>query len=138
MKTTKHFALMALLVLGTAASAMAGELYPVGDEPNASGEARLTKASGPNMYVAKVSCKGLTPGATYGAVATWHVRLLWNDRGRIVVVYDFWTSAYLGDFVASNNGAGRTAVTLDLTALAEPVRFAVYRSDGTTVLSSSP
>jgi hypothetical protein len=39
MKTTEHFAFAALLVLGTAAPAMAvSPLYPVGDEPNASGK----------------------------------------------------------------------------------------------------
>lgn len=86
MKTTKHFALTALLILGATlyatapAQAQTFDLTPTGDEPNATGQASLshvkydstgfidpTNGIGYTTYMCTLymTCQGLTPGATY-------------------------------------------------------------------------
>jgi len=132
------FLLAVAVFAGTPAMAGWGiPLVPVGDEPNASGEVRLKGAKGYYQYSAKVFCNGLTPGARYSAGASWLVEIVAPASGR--VVYRGWNFAYLGEFVAGNNGAGSTDGTLlNLSNLAGQLRFGVSRSDGMAVLSSSP
>jgi hypothetical protein len=90
MKTTKHFPLVALLVLGATlyASCPAGAgtyaLTPTGSEPGAAGQFTLSRFhfvltgnSGPPNYIGftmwrgclTVTCQGLTPGAMYSTRA---------------------------------------------------------------------
>jgi len=90
MKTTKHFAVAALLVLGATLGASTpvradgtGDLTPTGAEPNAIGQYTLTHVKfingggfnydpgGYELYRGRltVTCQGLTPGATYATSA---------------------------------------------------------------------
>ena len=115
------FVVAVALVAGTSASVMAGggiPLVPAGDEPNASGQVYTKGPARYGHYGAKVVCKGLIPGATYGAGATWL-----DNRGG--------GNAYLGAFVANNNGAGQTAGIYNGY---QQLSFFVYRVTGTTVL----
>ena len=85
MKTTKHFALVALLVLGATLYASTPawaqfDLTPTGAEPGATGQASMShlrydsagildpaNGIGYQAYTCNldVACQGLTPGATY-------------------------------------------------------------------------
>ena len=124
------FVVFVTLIVGASASAVAGNvrLYPVGDEPGATGAVHV---QGRYTFKTYVSCQGLTPGAAYSASVVWFE---WDPRWGYVK-----RDAFLGSFVADQNGTGscRGGYSQNQTPYAQGT-FRVHRSDGTTVLSSSP
>jgi len=118
------FLIVAALLAGT--PALAGthnvKLTPTGVEPSASGQARLAETTGlyPNFYGhLSVSCKGLTPGATYYFWAT-------------VYRYPYgWT--YTWPFIASATGTGKADGWIYFTWLGFPVT--VKNANGDDVLT---
>jgi hypothetical protein len=110
MKSTKHFTLIVIAagaLLGTAAPAMAGSrLYPVGDEPNASGAVwakdlatyAVIPPDGHNYL--KVSCGNLKPGETYVASCLFQEFGTWEE-----------VEVRFGSFVADSHGRGNIGWT---------------------------
>jgi hypothetical protein len=122
MKTTKHCALVALLVLGATlcAEATAGT-YPLGNtgaEPDATGQFTLSKFrwvtrgnSGPPNYIYfevwrgsfTVTCQGLTPGARYSTPAgTFKVDRMGNGDAKdnqVSITYTWYSNVPSGGYV---------------------------------------
>jgi hypothetical protein len=118
------FLIVAALLAGTPALASTHnvKLTPTGVEPGASGQARLAETTGfyPNFYGhLSVSCKGLTPGATY---------YFWASAPHL---YGGWT--YTWPFTASPTGTGKADGWIDFSWLGFPV--GVMNAKGQDVLT---
>ena len=106
----------AFFVATPALAATNAKLTPTGVEPSASGQARLAETTGfpPHFYGhLSVSCRGLTPGATYY----------------------FWAagSLYLWPFTASATGTGKADGWIYFSWLGFPV--GVMNANGDDVLT---
>ena len=129
MSTMKRVRLAVLLLIAAAffvatpaLAATNAKLTPTGVEPSASGQARLAETTGlPSHFHGhlSVSCKGLTPGATY---------YFWASAP---LLYGGWT--YTWPFTASATGTGKADGWIDFAWLGFPV--GVMNADGKDVLT---
>ena len=118
----------ALLTATPAHAAGNARLVPLGDEPGASGLAKLGKLTltpipYPITYTGKliVTCSGLRPGSTY-------------------TVYSNWADGSARQFTASSRGTGSVSGLVVVRSVSSPppfppslspVHVGVYREDGT-------
>ena len=120
---TVVFLIAAALVAGTSALASTNaKLTPTGIEPSASGQARLAETTGlyPNFYGhLSVSCRGLTPGATYYFWAT--------------VYHDPYGWTFTWPFTASATGTGKADGWIHFSRLGFPI--GVKNANGEDVLT---
>ena len=117
------FLIAAAVLAGTPAlAATNAKLTPTGVEPSASGQARLAETTGlyPNFYGhLSVSCRGLTPGATYYFWAT--------------VYHDPYGWTWTWPFTASATGTGKADAWIHFSRLGFPV--GVKNANGDDVLT---